>query len=232
MTNARTNFLNMKSPRLQEKRSTGSWMSWAAKAALRSLLCFVATASVAADFPMPEAYAENELTRYLEAAAAFLNNSPESIYAPRVAFDALVIAKDNPKFLELRGDLEVSLIVDYPGSLHGGYCQRTLSDPKIAREVLQRIIRHYAKKPRHDFSEKYAEAFSRFIKQCGIDLIDDVAFGLESMLVLEHTDAAQLREVGHQNIRGRLKSDDSVVGFVNEATNALRRLQKAVRGAR
>ena len=206
--------------RLPQRRLRKTLALGAVNEVLMLLLWLTCWISGAAEFPMPETYGEDGLPRYMEAAAAFLNNSPESIYAPRVAFDALVLAKNDPKRIELRGDLEVSLIIDYSGSLHGGYYQRTLSDSKSARAVLQRILRHYAKKPRQDFPQKYAEALNRLITQCGLDLIEDRGFALESMLVLEQTDSTELRHVLQENFRVRLKPDDSVVGFVNEATDA------------
>ena len=53
-----------------------------------------------------------------------------------------------------------------------------------------------------------------------MDLIEDRGFALESMVVLEQTDSTELRDLLQENFRARLKPDDSVVGFVNEATDA------------
>ncbi len=206
--------------RLSQRRLKRTLAGSAVKGLLVLLFLLTRCDSGAAEFPMPETYGEDELPRYVKAAAAFLSNSPESIYAPRVAFDALVLAKDDPELLQLRGDLEASLILDYHRSLHGGYYQRSLSDAKTARAALERIIRHYAKKPRQDFPRKYAEDLGRLIKQCGWDLVEDRGFALESILVLELADSTELRDLLQENVRARLKSDDSVFAFVNEATNA------------
>ena len=190
---------------------------WVLLIPLMTLLTWV---SEAAEFPVPEAYAEDELPQYMQAAADFLNHSPESVYAPRVAFDALVLSKDDPKFGELCGDLEVSLLLDYPRSLHGGYYQRTLGDSKTARAALERLIRHYSKKPRQDFPQKYAGSLDRLIQQCGVELIEDHGFALKSMLLLEQTEAEQLRNVLEKSFYARLKPDDRVSAFLNEATNS------------
>ena len=103
----------MRIARLPQRRLRKTLALGAVNEVLMLLLWLTCWVSGAAEFPMPETYGEDGLPRYMEAAAAFLNNSPESIYAPRVAFDALVLAKDDPKRIELRGDLEVSLIIDY-----------------------------------------------------------------------------------------------------------------------
>ena len=185
------------------------------------LLCACASALAAVPrFPTPETYHANGSQKYMDDAVAFLKASPESVYAPRVAFDALIHAKKRGSPAGLEADLEALLLLDYPDSLHGGYYLRTLAEPKVARQTLEALISRDLKKPRADFHQKFAGLLRRFLKECGDELIEDSGFALKTIVILEQADAAELRRDVLESFEGQLKPADSEYAFSKQATDA------------
>jgi hypothetical protein len=195
----------------------------AAKSGLAAL-CFlqlsVIASTAASEFPTPENYHANAAKKYVEDAAAFLKASPESVYAPRVAFDALIHTKRHGGAAGFEADLEGALLLDYPDSLHGGYYLRTLAEPKVGRQTLEVLISRDLKQPRDDFPQKFAGLLGRFLKQCGGELIEDHGIALKSILILEQTKAAEMRQELLEGFWERLKPEDSEYAFAKQATDA------------
>ena len=194
----------------------------AAKSVVAALCFFqssVVALNAAPDFPAPESYHANGAQKYVEDAAAFLKASPESVYAPRVAFDALIHVKRYGSPVGVEADLEALLLLDYPDSLHGGYYLRTLAEPKVGRSTLEALIRRDLKKPRADFPQKFAGLLGRFLKQCGGDLLENDGLVLKAILILEQTEAAEMRRDLMEVFIGRLKPEHSEYAFAKEATD-------------
>ena len=148
-------------------------------------MLFAASAFAATDYPRPEPYLEHgDPAGYAQAVMDFLERHPDSNFAPRVAFDLLMVAtvfQNQPHAQKMQR----LFVLDYPQSLQARYFRSTFANAGDYRQLLSRLLDEFSREPSPAFPEQFTQGLGAALDDFGDQLLDDADFLLKSAYLLE-----------------------------------------------
>ena len=160
-------------------------------------------------FPMPEPYLGNrDPDGYAKAAGKFLDEHADSPYAPRVAFDLLMVATVY-RNQALAEKVRSQLLLLKPSSLHAAYLRSTMKEAKDYREILSAEMDKRVDRMPRALAALFARALRAGLGQFGPKLLDDDPFLLKCCLLAADAGDAELGK----HLRAHLDSKDLAASF-------------------
>lgn len=186
------------------------------------LLCalFSTIAVAENDCPGPEEYLERgDPAGYTKAAGDFLQQHPDSGFAPRVAFDALMVATVFPNQPEA-ANMRRLLALNYPRSLQARYFRSTFANAGDYRQLLSGFIDEFSRAPSPGFPERFTQGLGAALDDFGDSLLDDSEFLLESAYLLQAAGEVAGQEDLLARLKPRLEQNDDLARIAGIAADS------------
>ncbi|MBO94961.1 MAG: hypothetical protein CMI32_08725 [Opitutales bacterium] len=170
------------------------------------LACFPsASRAVEVNAPLFEEYLQGgRVGAFVEDARVFLTSNPQSLYAPRVAHDLLVVgaALGND---ELVADAKRRLLLDYTSSVQAGYLASTFAKAEDFRNFLVD-----APGPAGElaFARKFCRVVKLGFRRFGAEFLDDPAFRVRCYLHSKTAGEVDLMRAVLPELRRRLAENE------------------------
>ncbi|MBG29736.1 MAG: hypothetical protein CMI31_07020 [Opitutae bacterium] len=143
------------------------------------LVCSPFSRAVEVKAPLFEEYLQGgRVAAYVQEALAFLEANPQSLYAPRVANDLLIIATAL-KNEQLAVEAKRRLLLDYPASVQSTHLVSTFEEAKELREFLVDIQGPVGES---EFAGRFCRVVKAGFRQFGAEFLNDADFQLRCYL--------------------------------------------------
>ncbi|WP_045221077.1 tetratricopeptide repeat protein [Desulfonatronum thioautotrophicum] len=192
-------------------------------------LLFIGSALANGAYPKPEKFLEHDdPAGYAQAAMDFLAENPDSAFAPRVAFDLLMVATvfHNTQYADMMTKL---MVLDYAQSLQARYFRSTFPDADSYRALLARALDEFAREPNADFPAQYAHGLGFALDDFGDQLLTDADFLLKSAYVLGAAGEAEAKQDFLARLAPMVSKDDELGSIMALAAGAQKNIVETTR---
>jgi len=193
------------------------------------LVCFVAVLLLAAPlppacaqeavFPLVEDYiVAGKLGQYIKDAMAYLRKYPSSRFAPRVAFDLMLIGQrtKKPKLVE---DMRAYLVMDRPRSLQTSYVVAQFKKPAEFRQFVNKRMSVVFKKHPHLVPQSFIRAVEAGLGHFQAKLLDNTSFLLRTYCMAHIAGADKLSGSTLPVLRERIADSPELLAVLNTYTD-------------